>query len=35
VTQLVDYTMGIHATIPKTCFVGDQYAKKNGMLLVA
>jgi acetamidase/formamidase len=35
VTQLVDYTMGIHAMIPKTCFVGNQYAKKNGLLLVA
>jgi len=35
VTQLVDYTMGIHAMIPKTCFVGDQYSKRNGLLLVA
>ena len=35
VTQLVDYTMGIHAMIPKTCFVGNQYEKKNGLLLVA
>jgi acetamidase/formamidase len=34
VTQLVDYTLGIHAMIPKTCFVGEQYAKKNGLLLV-
>lgn len=35
VTQLVDCTMGIHAMIPKTCFMGDQYSKKNGLLLVA
>jgi acetamidase/formamidase len=34
VTQLVDYTLGIHAMIPKTCFVGAQYAKKNDLLLV-
>lgn len=27
--------IGIHAMIPKICFVGDQYTKKNGMLLVA
>ena len=33
VTQLVDYTLGIHAMIPKTCFVGAQYAKKNELLL--
>lgn len=33
VTQLVDYTMGIHAMIPKTCFVGSQYAQKNTLLL--
>jgi acetamidase/formamidase len=34
VTQLVDYTLGIHAMIPKACFVGEQYGKKSGMLLV-
>jgi len=33
VTQLVDYTLGIHAMIPKGCFVGSQYAKKNTLLL--
>ena len=33
VTQLVDYTMGIHAMIPKSCFVGDQYADKNTLLI--
>jgi len=33
VTQLVDYTLGIHAMIPKACFVGSQYAKKNSLLL--
>ncbi len=33
VTQLVDYTLGIHAMIPKACFVGSQYAKKNTLLL--
>jgi acetamidase/formamidase len=33
VTQLVDYTMGIHAMIPKACFVGDQYAGKNTLLI--
>jgi acetamidase/formamidase len=35
VTQLVDYTLGIHAMIPKTCFVGSQYEKKNSLLLQA
>ena len=33
VTQLVDYTIGIHAMIPKGCFVGKQYAAKNGLLI--
>ncbi len=33
VTQLVDYAMGIHAMIPKDCFVGKQYAGKNTLLL--
>ena len=33
VTQLVDYTLGIHAMIPKACFVGSQYEKKNALLL--
>jgi acetamidase/formamidase len=33
VTQLVDYTLGIHAMIPKACFTGSQYAKKNGLLI--
>ena len=33
VTQLVDYTLGIHAMIPKACFPGSQYAKKNGLLI--
>ncbi len=33
VTQLVDYTLGIHAMIPKACFVGSQFAKKNGLLI--
>jgi acetamidase/formamidase len=33
VTQLVDYTMGIHAMIPKSSFVGPQYAEKNQLLL--
>ncbi len=35
VTQLVDYTLGIHAMIPKTVFVGKQYAEKNELLLKA
>jgi len=35
VTQLVDYTLGIHAMIPKGSFVGSQYAKKNTLLLQA
>jgi len=33
VTQVVDYALGIHAMIPKTCFVGKKYTKKNGLLL--
>jgi acetamidase/formamidase len=33
VTQLVDYTLGIHAMIPKACFTGSQYANKNGLLI--
>jgi acetamidase/formamidase len=33
VTQLVDYTMGIHAMIPKGYFVGKQYADKNELLI--
>jgi len=33
VTQLVDYTLGIHAMIPKASFVGSQYAQKNSLLL--
>jgi len=35
VTQAVDYTLGIHAMIPKGYFVGEQYANKNGLLLKA
>jgi len=33
VTQAVDYTLGIHAMIPKTCFAGKQYAPKNTLIL--
>lgn len=33
VTQVVDLAKGIHAMIPKSCFVGDQYAKKTTLLL--
>lgn len=33
VTQLVDYTKGVHAMIPKAYFVGKQYAKKNTLLI--
>ena len=33
VTQLVDYTKGIHAMIPKDYFVGKQYAGKNTLLI--
>ncbi len=35
VTQVVNYTLGIHAMIPKACFAGSQYAKKNTLLLQA
>jgi acetamidase/formamidase len=35
VTQAVDYTLGIHAMIPKGYFVGEQYTNKNGLLLKA
>jgi acetamidase/formamidase len=35
VTQLVDYTLGIHAMIPKACFVASQFAKKNTLLIEA
>jgi len=33
VTQLVDYTLGIHAMIPKEYFVGKQYTDKNALLI--
>jgi acetamidase/formamidase len=33
VTQLVDYTKGIHAMIPKSCFVGKQFEGKNTLLI--
>lgn len=33
VTQLVDYTKGIHAMIPKDYFFGKQYAGKNTLLI--
>ncbi|MBM9616580.1 acetamidase/formamidase family protein [Desulfobulbus rhabdoformis] len=33
VTQLVDYTLGIHAMIPKSCFVGEQYKERNQLLI--
>src|SRR4030066_635809 len=33
VTQLVDYTKGIHAMVPKDYFVGKQYAGKNTLLI--
>ena len=33
VTQLVNYTIGIHAMIPKSNFVGPQYASKNTLLI--
>jgi len=35
VTQVVDYTLGIRAMIPKEYFVGEQFANKNGLLLTA
>ena len=34
ITQLVDYTKGVHGLIPKYCFSGTQFAGKNGLLLV-
>jgi len=33
VTQVVDLTKGIHAMIPKSYFVGDEYVKKTTLLL--
>jgi acetamidase/formamidase len=33
VTQVVDFALGIHAMIPKSSFVGKQYAAKNTLLL--
>lgn len=33
VTQVVDLTKGIHAMIPKSYFVGPEYAKKTTLLL--
>ena len=33
VTQLVDYTKGIHAMIPKSCFVGKQFQSMNELLI--
>ena len=33
VTQLVDYTKGIHAMLPKSSFVDPKYAKKNELLI--
>ncbi len=33
VTQVVDYTVGIHAMIPKACFIGERFAGRNGLLL--
>ena len=33
VTQVVDLAKGIHAMIPKSYFVGDNYAKKTTLLL--
>jgi acetamidase/formamidase len=35
VTQVVDYTLGIHAMIPKEYFIGERFASKNGLLLKA
>ena len=34
ITQLVDYTKGVHALIPKGCFIGKKYAEKNGLFLL-
>lgn len=33
VTQLVDCALGIHAMIPKACFVGKEYVKKNSLFI--
>jgi acetamidase/formamidase len=33
VTQVVDLALGVHAMIPKECFVGRQFMDKNGLLL--
>jgi len=33
VTQVVDLALGIHAMIPKACFVGKKYRSKNNLLL--
>lgn len=33
VTQVVDLAKGIHAMIPKSCFVSDEYVKKTTLLL--
>jgi len=33
VTQVVDLAKAIHAMIPQSYFVGDNYAKKNTLLL--
>ncbi len=33
VTQVVDLAKGVHAMIPKSYFVGDEYAKKTTLLL--
>ena len=33
VTQVVDLAKGIHAMIPKSCFVGEPYAGKTTLLL--
>jgi len=33
ITQLVDYTKGVHGLIPKSCFTGSRFAQKNGLYL--
>jgi len=33
VTQLVDWSLGVHAMIPKAYFVGKKYIKKNSLYL--
>jgi acetamidase/formamidase len=33
VTQVVDLALGVHAMIPKACFVGKKYSKRNDLLL--